>query len=54
MPDGALSGDPRKVFHAVCFDPLTSAVLSLSEIKHMVDAMFRANRDWLPQFKHRS
>jgi alpha-galactosidase len=52
--EGALSGDPRKIFHAVCFDPLTSAVLSLGEIKDMVDAMFLANREWLPQFKHRS
>jgi alpha-galactosidase len=51
--EGALSGDPRKIFHAVCFDPLTSAVLSLGEIENMVDEMFQANRDWLPQFKHR-
>ncbi|MBB3125591.1 alpha-galactosidase [Paenibacillus rhizosphaerae] len=50
--EGALSGDPRKVFHAVCFDPLTSAVLSLDEIKSMVDEMFEANREYLPQFKH--
>lgn len=50
--EGAVSGDPRKVFHAVCFDPLTSAVLSLGEIKAMVDEMFEANRVWLPQFKH--
>ncbi|HOA55115.1 MAG TPA: alpha-galactosidase [Clostridiales bacterium] len=50
--EGAITGDPRKVFHAVCFDPLTSAVLSLDEIKQMVDEMFEANRDWLPQFKH--
>jgi alpha-galactosidase len=52
--EGALSGDPRKIFHAVCFDPLTAAVLSLGEIKDMVDEMFRVNADWLPQFKHRS
>lgn len=50
--EGAITGDPRKVFHAVCFDPLTSAVLSLSEIKQMVDEMFEANREYLPQFKH--
>ncbi|OZB91241.1 alpha-galactosidase [Paenibacillus sp. XY044] len=50
--EGALTGDPRKVFHAVCFDPLTSAVLSLDEIKSMVDEMFEANREYLPQFKH--
>jgi alpha-galactosidase len=48
--EGALSGDPRKIFHAICFDPLTSAVLSLAEIKAMVDEMFAANREWLPQF----
>ena len=51
--EAAIEGDPRKVFHAVCFDPLTSAVLSLAEIKEMVDEMFEANRGWLPQFKHK-
>ncbi|MBQ9939793.1 MAG: alpha-glucosidase/alpha-galactosidase [Oscillospiraceae bacterium] len=48
---GALEGDPRKVFHAIAFDPLTSAVLSLDEIQSMVDEMFEANKDYLPQFK---
>lgn len=48
--EGALTGDKRKVFHAVCMDPLTSAVLSLAEIKNMVEEMFEANKDWLPQF----
>jgi alpha-galactosidase len=52
--EGALTGDPRKIFHAICFDPLTSAVLSLAEIKSMVDEMFVANQAWLPQFKHLS
>lgn len=50
--EGALTGDPRKIFHAVYLDPLTSAVLSLAEIKEMVDKMFAVNRDYLPQFKH--
>jgi alpha-galactosidase len=50
--EGALTGDPRKIFHAVCFDPLTSAVLSLSEIQSMVGEMFEANKAYLPQFKH--
>ena len=49
--EGAIEGDRRKVFHAVCYDPLTSAVCSLDEIKSMVDEMFEANRGWLPQFK---
>lgn len=52
--EAAITGDPRKAFHAVCFDPLTSAVLSLNEIKAMTDEMFEANRQWLPQFKHNS
>lgn len=45
--EGAISGDPRMIFHAICFDPLTSAVLSLAEIKKMVKEMFEANRNWL-------
>ena len=47
----ALTGDKRKVFHAICFDPLTSAVLSLEEIQNMVDEMFEKNKDYLPQFE---
>ena len=50
--EAAITGDPRKVFHSICFDPLTSAVLSLAEIKEMVDEMFEANKKWLPQFKY--
>lgn len=48
--EAAISGDPRKVFHAICYDPLTSSVLSLEEIKAMVDEMFEKNKPWLPQF----
>ncbi|HOP79894.1 MAG TPA: alpha-glucosidase/alpha-galactosidase, partial [Armatimonadota bacterium] len=50
--EGAITGDPTKIFHAIAYDPLTSAVLSLAEIKQMVREMFEQNRDWLPQFKH--
>jgi len=45
--EGAISGDARMIFQAICFDPLTSAVLSLAEIKKMVKEMFEANRNWL-------
>lgn len=48
---GALEGDPRKVFQAILFDPLTSSVLSMAEIKQMVSEMFAKNREWLPNFK---
>lgn len=50
--EASMTGDPRKVFHAIVNDPLTAAVLSLNEIKAMVDEMFAINRDYLPQFKH--
>jgi alpha-galactosidase len=52
--EGALTGDPRKIFHAICYDPLTSAVLSLDEIKSMVDKMFEVNKEWLPQFNQKT
>jgi len=49
--EGSLTGDKRKIFYAIAFDPLTSAVLTLDEIKLMVDEMFEQNKDYLPQFK---
>ena len=49
--EAGLSGDPRLVFQAIAHDPLTAAVLSLAEIKTMVNEMFKQNRAYLPQFK---
>ena len=46
----ALEGDAKKVFWACAFDPLTSAVLSLDEIKAMVDEMLEQNKDYLPWY----
>ena len=48
---GCIEGDKRKIFHAVLFDPLTSAVCSMSETKAMVDDMFEAGKDYLGYFK---
>ncbi|HOS42422.1 MAG TPA: alpha-galactosidase [Armatimonadota bacterium] len=48
--DAALTGDARLLYQAICYDPLTSAVLSLAEIKEMVDAMLQQNAAYLPQF----
>ena len=47
---GCIAGDKRMIYQAIAFDPLTSAVLSLREIQAMVDEMFEANKDYLPQF----
>jgi alpha-galactosidase len=49
--EGALTGDPRLIFQAIAYDPLTSAVLSLAEIKQMVNQMFEQNKAYLPYFK---
>ena len=47
----AITGDPVMVYRAICHDPLTASVLSLAEIKLMVNEMFAQNKDYLPQFK---
>jgi alpha-galactosidase/6-phospho-beta-glucosidase family protein len=48
--EAAISGNPRLVYQAIAHDPLTAAVLSLAEIKGMVDEMFEQNGPHLPQF----
>ena len=50
--EASLSGDPQKVYQAIAFDPLTSAVLGIPEIKDMTLKMFKQNKDYLPQFKN--
>lgn len=49
--DAAMTHDKRKVYHAVCMDPLTSAVCSLEEIRQMVDELFAANDEFLHDYK---
>ncbi len=49
--EACFSGDPRLVYQAICYDPLTAAVLSLGEIKKMVAEMLTKNKAYLPQFK---
>ncbi|QIK69412.1 alpha-galactosidase [Erysipelothrix sp. HDW6C] len=47
----AIEGDAEKVFQAILFDPLTSAVLSMQEIKDMVQEMLYKNKEYLQHFK---
>ncbi|MBN2851498.1 MAG: alpha-galactosidase [Clostridia bacterium] len=49
--NGAIEGDKKKIYQAIYFDPLTSAVLSLDEIKQMVDEMFEFNKEYLSYMK---
>jgi alpha-galactosidase len=48
----SLTGDPTLVYRAICHDPLTASVLSLREIKVMVNELFAQHKDYLPQFKN--
>ena len=50
--EASLAGDPNMIFHAIAYDPLTAAVLSLAEIKKMTREMLRKNKTYLPQFKN--
>jgi alpha-galactosidase len=52
--EAALTGDPEHIVHAVALDPLTSAVLTLKEIREMVTEMLQAESQWLPQFASKS
>jgi alpha-galactosidase len=51
--EASFSGDPELVMQAVALDPLTSAVLTLEEIRGMVGEMLEAGRKHLPQFEGR-
>jgi len=49
--EGALTGDAHLIYQAICYDPLPASVLSLAEIKKMVQELFKVNKDSLPTFK---
>lgn len=49
----AKTGDPETVVQACALDPLTSAVLTLKEIREMVTEMLETEREWLPKFEDR-
>lgn len=49
---GSLAGDPVAIYRAICHDPLTASVLSLREIRDMVNEMFAQHEAYLPQFRH--
>ena len=49
--EAAMKKDKEMVYHAVCMDPLTSAVCSLEEIRQMCDELFEINKDYLGDYK---
>ena len=46
----AQTADREHVYHAVMLDPLTGALLTLEQIRSLVDELFAAEATWLPQF----
>jgi alpha-galactosidase len=48
--EAAYTNDPELAFWAIAMDPLTSAVLTLREIRDMTIEMFDAEADWLPEY----
>lgn len=46
----ARTADREHVYHAVMLDPLTGALLTLEQIRDMVDEMIAAQQQWLPDF----
>ncbi|HET7767693.1 MAG TPA: alpha-glucosidase/alpha-galactosidase [Chloroflexota bacterium] len=49
--EGALTGDREMIHRAVQMDPLTAALLPLHKSREMVDELFKAEAEYLPQFK---
>ena len=49
--EAAMRKDKDAVYHAICMDPLTSAVCSLDEIYQMTNELFEINRDFLGDYK---
>jgi alpha-galactosidase len=48
--EAALTGNPEHIMHAIAMDPLTSACLTLKEIRDMTRDMLQAEKPWLAQF----
>jgi alpha-galactosidase len=48
--EAALTGRLEHVYHAVALDPLTSALLTLEQVKAMTTELLEAHRKWLPKF----
>ncbi len=49
--EATLSGSKGAAHQAVMLDPLTSSLLTLDDIRKMVDEMFDAESRWLPQIE---
>jgi alpha-galactosidase len=49
--EACLEGDLDMLYWSIAYDPLTSAVLSLEEVRDMVDEMYEREREIMPTFE---
>ncbi|MBD3184424.1 alpha-glucosidase/alpha-galactosidase [Candidatus Poribacteria bacterium] len=52
--EASFTGDRDLLYAAVAMDPLTGALLTLPEIRKMVDEMLEAEKQWLPAFESKT
>jgi alpha-galactosidase len=48
---GVVEKDKTAILHSILLDPLTSAVLTIDEIKDMVKDLFKANKEYMKGYK---
>ncbi len=48
---GIVEKDSTKIYHSLLLDPLTSSMLTIDEIRQMVDEMFAAGKNYLKGYK---
>jgi alpha-galactosidase len=48
---GIVEKDKTKIFQAILLDPLTGAVLTIDEIRKMVDELFIAEKQYVKGYK---
>ena len=48
---GIVKNDKNKILQSILLDPLTSAMLSIDEIKEMVNEMFKVDKEFLKGYK---
>lgn len=47
---GCINGDREMIYHSILFDPLTTTQLDMQQTRDMVNEMFEANKEYLPNF----
>jgi alpha-galactosidase len=52
--EAALTANVEHVYHAMALDPLTSALLTLEQVKAMTNELLEAHVEWMGRFKRKS